>query len=126
MEKDTINRYITNFRRFIAPFAKEDVSVKAVAYPYSGGAIVVFELGINASSNTEYKSSSETMQEAMKKTNLFDTPEDATEITSSKMLWFKNYVIVIKADEESLWSDKAARKDVDNLLKSIEEARKNG
>ena len=125
MERETINRYITNFRRYIAPYTKKDVSVKAIAYPYTNGALIVFEMGFNSSSNTDYKSESESMQEAMKKTNLFDNPEQASEI-SSKVIWSRNLVVVIKCNEGSYWSEKAAKNDVDNLMKSIEETRNNG
>lgn len=120
MEKDTINKYILNFRRLLAPYIKKDVSIKAIVYPHTHGAIIVFKMDFNASNNTEFKSDSETIQEAMKKSNLFDSPDDANEI-QSKVIWTKNLIIIIKNDEEEFWTDKYANRDVNNLVKSIEE-----
>lgn len=120
MEKEVINRYITNFRRHIAPFTKKDVSVKATVYPYINGALVVFEMKLNASSNTEYKSESDNMQEAMKKSDLFDNPKEATEI-KSKIIWGRNLVVIIKCSDNELWTENAAKADVNALMESIAE-----
>lgn len=120
MEKDLINRYIINFRRFVAPYTKEDVSIKAVVYPYTNGAIIVFQLDFNSSNNTDYRSLSSSMQEAMKRTNLFDNPQDASDITSTKVIVNKNTIIVIKGDDAELWQDKSAKTDVSNIISSIE------
>lgn len=125
MEREVIGRYITNFRRFVTPFTKEGVSVKAVAYPYASGAVIVFDMNFDAISSTEYRSESGTMQEALRKTNLFDSPEDATTIENTKVVWTGNYVIVMKGENQSLWSEKASKVDVDNLIESVSKA-KNG
>lgn len=120
MEKDTINKYILNFRRSLAPYLKEDVSIKAIVYPHKYGAIIVFKMDFNASNNTEYKSDSETIQEAMRKSNLFDSPDDANDI-QSKVIWTQNLIIIIKNNEEEFWTNEYANRDVSNLVKSIEE-----
>src|SRR3712207_7959419 len=88
MERDIINRYVINFKRFIAPFTKEGVSIKTSIYPYTDGSIIVFEMDFNASGNTEYKSNSETMQEAMRKTQMFDhrSEEHTSELQSRQYL----------------------------------------
>ncbi|WP_333615551.1 hypothetical protein [Bacteroides pyogenes] len=120
MERDIINRYVINFKRFIAPFTKEGVSIKTSIYPYTDGSIIVFEMDFNASGNTEYKSNSETMQEAMRKTQMFDHPEHATSISNTKLIWKDNIVVVIKSDKTSLWDEDAALSDVNNLISSIQ------
>ena len=69
MEKDTINRYLINFRRIFSPFLKKDVSMNISAYPYANGAIMVIELDYNSSNNTIFVEDSKTMAEAMEKTH---------------------------------------------------------
>ncbi|MBR0166121.1 MAG: hypothetical protein IJQ13_04505 [Prevotella sp.] len=125
MERDVVGRYITNFRRFVTPYTKEGVSIKAIAYPYPHGAVIVFDMNFDAASSTEYRSDSVTMQEALKKTNLFDSPEEATTVKNTKVVWTDNYVIVMKGEDSDLWSEKASKSDVDNLIESISKA-KNG
>lgn len=123
MERETIGRYITNFRRFVTPYTKEGVSVRAVAYPYPHGAVIVFDMNFDAASGTEYRSDSATMQEALRKTNLFDSPEDATTVTRTRVVWTANNVIVMKGEDPALWSEKASKADVDNLIESISKAK---
>lgn len=124
MERELIGRYIANFRRFISPFTKDGVSVKATAYPYKHGGIVVFKMNFEGHSSTEFRAESESMQEAMRMTELFDKPEDATTITSTKIVWEGNTVIIIKGESQMLWDERASKTDVDNLLRSIEEKHK--
>lgn len=125
MEKDTINSYLVNFRRFISPYLKKDVSMKASAYPYDKGAIMVMEMDFNGSSNTEFKAESSDFPSAMSKTNLFDAPEDASPVNGTKIISQRNKIIVIKGDSPEIWSEKSSKNDVENLLESIKN-RNNG
>lgn len=95
------------------------------AYPYADGAVMVIELDYNSSNNTIFVEDSATMSEAMEKTNLFDSPEQASPIVSTKIIIQRNRVVIIKGDEGPLWTDKSAKNDVDNILSSLTE-RKNG
>ena len=125
MEKEIINKYLINFRRLFSPFLKKDVSMNISAYPYANGAIMVIELDYNSSNNTIFVEDSKTMAEAMEKTNLFDSPGQASPISTTKIIIQRNKLVIIKGDEESLWNDKSAKNDVDNILSSLTE-RKNG
>lgn len=125
MEKEIINRYLINFRRLFSPFLKKDVSMNISAYPYANGAIMVIELDYNSSNNTIFVEDSSTMAEAMERTNLFDSPEQASPILSTKIIIQQDKVVIIKGDDEHLWTDKSAKNDVDNILSSLTD-RKNG
>lgn len=124
MEKEIINRYLINFRRLFSPFLKKDVSMNISAFPYDDGAIMVVGLAYNSSNNTIFVEDSKTMADAMEKTNLFDSPEQASPIISTKIIIQNTKVVVIKGDDDSLWTDKAAKNDVDNILSSLIERKK--
>lgn len=125
MKKEIINSYIINFRRLFSPYTKPDVSIKITVYPYTDGAIIIMELNYNSSNNTEFKSESTSMAEAMSKTNLFDEPNEAMPIHTTKIFSQNNKIIIIKGGEEDLWTNKSAQNDIDNFLTSLKK-RKDG
>lgn len=121
MEKDIINKYSANFRIFLSPFMKNDVTMKLVAYPYDDGAIMVIELAVGKSNSTEIKSNSVTLVGAMDKTNLFEEPERPVSIKGTKIVVSNSKVVIIKSSESELWDAKAAYKDVKNIMNFITE-----
>lgn len=123
MEKEIINRYLINFRRYFTPYLKTDVSVKNSVFPYVDGAIIIMELGYNSSNNTEYRVTSRTLTEAMERTNLFDDPASASPIFETKIVTIKNRIIIMKNDNMTFWSEKAAHTDVNNLMASLKDSR---
>ena len=125
MNKDAINLYIANFRKFFAPYMKNDVTMKVMSYPYDDGALMVMELAIGKSNSTEFKSNSITLRDAMVKSGIFEDPENATSVDSTKILVSKSRFVVIKPFIPNLWDAKAAMKDVDNLMDFITD-KKNG
>ena len=125
MEKETINSYLINFRRFFSPYLKKDVSVKNTVFPYSNGAIIIMELDINSSNNTEFMAQSTSLVDAMTKTNLFDNPTEVTPLSETKIITQNNRIIIIKNDNNDLWNEKSALNDVSNFMSSLN-GRKNG
>ncbi len=117
MTKDTINSYIINFRRFITPFLKPDVSIRFISYPFDNGVVMVGEFGINGNNNTDTRAESKTLNEAIAKTNLFDRPNDLQPINNTKII-IGNGKIVIKGENASC-SEKEANEDVNKFLSSM-------
>lgn len=118
MDKEIINSYIINVRRFIAPFLKPNVSIRFIVYPFSGGAVIVGEFGLNANNNTEFKSESPTINDAIAKTNLFDKPNDLQPIQNTKIILGNGTIVIIKGECAS-WSEKDAEEDVRRILSSM-------
>lgn len=118
MDKEIINSYIINVRRFIAPFLKPNVSIKFVVYPFTDGAVMVGDFGLNANNNTEFKSESLTINEAIAKTNLFDKPSDLQPIQNTKIILGNGKMVIIKGEDAS-WSEKDAEDDVRKILSSM-------
>lgn len=121
MEKDVINKYIANFRTFLSPYMKNDVTMKTVAYPYDDGAILVIELALGKSNATEFKSSSVTLVGAMAKTGLFEEPESSVSISGTKIVVSRSKVVIIKSSEPHLWKAKASFDDVSKIMDFIAE-----
>lgn len=116
MEKDVINKYIANFRIFLSPYMKNDVTMKVVAYPYSDGAILVIELAVGKSNSTEIKANSVTLVGAMAKTNLFEEPEKPISISGSKIVVSNSKIVIIKSSEKKHWTAKSAFDDVSKIM----------
>ena len=125
MEKDIINKYIANFRTFLSPYMKNDVTMKTTAYPYDGGAILVIELALGKSNATEFKSNSVTLVGAMAKTGLFEEPESSVSINGTKLVVSSSKVVIIKSSEKHLWKPRAAFDDVSKIMDFIAD-KKNG
>ena len=104
---------------------KNDVTMKVVSYPYDDGALMVMELAIGKSNATEFKANSKTLKDAMTKSGIFEDPENATSVDSTKILVSKSRFAVIKPSSLNLWTAKAAMKDVENLMNFITD-KKNG
>lgn len=118
MNKETINSYIINLRRFIAPFLKPNVSIRFIIYPFANGAVMVGDFDLNGNNNTEYKAESPNMNEAIAKTNLFDAPEQLQEINDTKIIIGNGKIVVIKGADAS-WTEKNAETDVKKILDSM-------
>lgn len=116
MEKDIINKYIANFRIFLSPYMKNDVTMKVVAYPYNDGAILVIELAVGKSNSTEIKANSMTLVGAMAKTNLFEEPERPVSISGSKIVVSNSKIVIIKSSEKKHWTVKSAFDDVSKIM----------
>lgn len=116
MEKDIINKYIANFRIFLSPYMKNDVTMKVVAYPYDEGAIVVVELAVGKSSSTEIKSNSVTLVGAMSKSGLFEEPERPVYIRGTKIVVSNSKIVIIKSSEKKQWTPKTAFDDVSKIM----------
>lgn len=116
MGKDIINKYTANFRIFLSPYMKNDVTMKVVAYPYDDGAILVIELAEGKSNSTEIKANSVTLVGAMAKTNLFEEPEKPVSISGSKIIVSNSRIVIIKSSEKKHWTAKSAFDDVSKIM----------
>lgn len=121
MEKDIINKYISNFRTFLSPYMKGDVVMKSVIYPYDDGAIMVVELSVGGSSFVKFESNSVTLIGAMSKSNLFEEPDRPVSIIGTKIVVSNSKIVIIKSSNDKMWSAKAAFDDVNNIMNFISE-----
>lgn len=119
MEKHIIKKYIENFRRFVYPHLKDNVSMEAVAYPAKDGCLMLFEFNVLGNNNTDIRSKSETIQEAMQRSNMFDKPKDVPSIQGTKMVITQNHLIILKGIKDSNWSYETAKNEVDKFINAL-------
>lgn len=124
MERALINNYLSNFRRLVSPFLKQDVSLKSVVYPFKKGALIVVEFNYDGNGNTDYRSQSENIQEALRRSNLFEDPENASDIDGTKLFIQKNKLIALKGESDSNWDAVSAKSDVTSFINAIDNQKK--
>lgn len=118
-DRSIINGYIANFRRILSNFLKQGVGMQSVIYPFSDGAIIVVALGYNLSSKDEYRSISQSINEALEKTNIFDKSNEITSALGTNIVINRNKVILIKDNDQKQWDNDAASHDVSKIIASI-------
>lgn len=122
MEKQDIQKYINNFRRLFSSYLKPNVGMQTTVYPFDKGAIIVVELNINSLNKDELRASSINIQEALKKTNLFENEkkEDIHNFVGTNILLVKNKVVFIKDNSLSEWTLSKVEKDIEKIVKPSE------
>lgn len=120
MKRVYIESYISDFRRFISPFLKDAVSLGVIAYPAKDGCLMLFEFNKGNDSSTDIRSESENIQEAMRRSNLFDKPQKASSIQGTKMVITPTLLVVLKGVSESNWSSSSAKSDVVKFVNALE------
>ena len=119
MDKQVILQYTNNFRRLFTPVLKPNVGMQIVSYPYDGGVLFVIELGFNIHSKDDFRSSANSLSEAMSRTNLFEAVPLDMVIPGTSILLINNKVVVIKNDDGSQWGVEAVNNDISRILEVI-------
>lgn len=125
MDRALINSYLINFRKFLSPYIKKDVSMKSVVYPYPNGAVILSTLSINESNNTEYSSDCASINDALARTNMIADSENATDVKETKIFIHKNSILLIKGDNANNWSAERSYKDANNIVNYLD-GKRNG
>ena len=80
---------------------------------------MVFQFNVDGLGNTEIRSVSETIQEAMKRSDLFDEPEKLSAIDGTKSVVTSKLLVILKGKREDNWNVRAARHDVNGFIKVV-------
>lgn len=123
-DKKVIN-YLNNFRRLFSPMLRSGVGLLFTIYPYNGGCVVVGEVGVGLQTKDEYRSVSPTLQEAMRRTNLFKGEENPGNVPGTSVILSKNYIIIIKNNDDEQWTEDVAVKDVRVVVDAVMDKRRN-
>lgn len=119
IEKITLNQYLNNFRRLFSRFLKSDVGIQITSYPFNEGVVIVVELGFNIQTKEETRALSKDLQEAMRRTNLFEGNDMPKEIPGTTIILSKNKIVILKNCDENQWSENAVKTDINNIITSI-------
>lgn len=124
MERTLINNYLSNFRRLVSPFLKQDVSLKSIVYPFKEGALIIVEFNYEGNGNNDFRSESADIQEALRRSNLFEDPENAKEVEGTKLFIQKNKLIALKGSKDSNWNATSAKSDVTGFIDALSNQKK--
>jgi hypothetical protein len=123
----TIQKYINNFRRFIAPNLKSGIGIACKVIPVkSDGAILEFSLGSDVLNDDKYMDIEESVNAALKKIQqrMFGGNLDGIRFAGTNISMEPNRIILIKGDDTvSEWNEKSAEKDVKRILTPLPERR---
>ena len=113
------NRYLNDFRRLFSRFLKSGVGIQITSYPFNVGVVVVVELGFGIPTKEESRTESKDLKEALMRTNLFEGNDVPQEISATKIVLFKNKVVILKSDDENQWNENAVKTDIDKIITSL-------
>ena len=118
--KQTIQEYINNFRRRLAPYMRPGIGLACTVFPAnSQGAILEFKIGPGISNTDEFRPESETVNEALTEIGqqAFGGNLSGFKFSGTNIIMEVNRIILIKGeDDPSQWNDSAADADVKRIL----------
>lgn len=123
MDRQDIQNYINNFRRYLSGFLKSDVGLQTTVYPYGEGCVIVCELGINLLSKDEIRTQSKDIAEALKRTTIFEQEkgEHTQSFLGTNIILTKNKIVLIKDDNDKEWTEDKAQQDISKILSPSKE-----
>lgn len=120
--RSTIQRYINDFRRHLAPFLRPGIGLACNALPSDGpGAILEFTIGPGIANGDVFHPSSESVNKALSKVpqRAFGGNLDGFRFSGINVIMEDNRIVFIKGEDgEEHWNDRAAAEDVKRLLPS--------
>ena len=81
-------------------------------------------MGVGLQTKDEYRSVSPTLQEAMRRTNLFKGEENPGNVPGTSVILSKNYIIIIKNNDAEQWTEDVAVKDVRVVVDAVMDKRR--
>ncbi len=118
--KQTIQEYINNFRRRLAPYMRPGIGLACTVFPAnSQGAILEFKIGPGISNTDEFRPESETVNEALTgiEQRAFGGNLSGFKFGGTNVIMEDNRIILVKGeDDPSQWNDSAADADVKRIL----------
>jgi hypothetical protein len=119
-DRQTLQNYINNFRRHVAPFLRQGVGLTCSVYPAeTGGAILEFTIGPTVANDDVFKPAERTVNDALAKINqkAFGGNLSGFRFGGTNVVMEDNRIIMIKGEESvENWNDSAALKDVKRIL----------
>ena len=119
-DMNKIQKYINNYRRRITKFLKPGIGISCnTIMAKKGGAIVEFTVGQNIKNSDTY-TSVETLSKGLEtiNQNAFGGNLEGFNFMGTNTILEPNRMIFIKDSSESEWSDQAAQRDIQNVLRS--------
>jgi hypothetical protein len=128
-KRETLQLYINDFRRHLAPFLRPSVGLRCAVYPANGaGAVIEFTIGPGVSNEDHFSPPSLSINDALSlvKQRAFGGNLRGFHFGGTNVVMEENRIILIKGEESpSHWDNRAARNDVQKILhRPVEGVRK--
>ena len=119
-DQKTLQRYVNDFRRHLAPLLRPSIGVSCVVYPARGiGALIEFTIGPEIANEDMFRPVVDTVNDAlsMVKQNAFGGELKGFIFRGTNVIGEGNRVILLKGeDAPEFWDDKAALEDVKRIF----------
>lgn len=119
MERQIIQDYINNFRRYFARYLKPSIGLSVNIYPTKkDGTILEFSIGTHERNEDDYKEEFEALNEAFSniKQSSFGGDLSSFAFLGTNIIMEDNRIILIKDSSKTEWNDKAAKRDVEKIV----------
>lgn len=127
-DKKTIQEYVNNFRRHLAPHLKPGIGLSCKIFPAKAeGAVFEFAIGPSISNEDLFEESKNTVNSILE-----DVPQRmiggniaAIKFGGTNISMEPNRIVLIKGeDDPDLWNDQGAKNDVERIIGTQARARK--
>jgi hypothetical protein len=116
----TLQKYINNFRRHLAPYLRPGVGLACNVFPAEAtGAILEFTIGSDIANGDVFQPAAKTVNQALSelRQNAFGGNLDGFRFSGTNVIMEDKRIILIKGDDYAeFWNDNAAAEDVKKLL----------
>lgn len=118
MNKEKIQLYLNNFRRFLSPYLRTDINFKTIVYPANDGAIIELKFQITSPVKDEFRKNEASVTDSLKRIDqhAFGGNLAGFKFSGTNMIMEQGRVIIIKDNDDKQWSLEQIRKDVDKLI----------
>lgn len=121
IDRSTIQAYINNFRRRLAPFLKPGIGLICFVHPAErNGAILEFQIGPGIENDDNYSPVSPTLGRALSgiQQRAFGGNLEGFTFAGTNVILEADRIILIKDASGSEWDDAAAERDVRSVLRN--------
>ena len=119
-DQKTIQTYINNFRRNVAPFLGPGIRLSCEVHPaFQDGAILQFLIGPDVSNVDQYFEPTDTVNSALRNVpqRMVGGDPNAIRFSGTSISMKANRIILIKGEDSlDLWDDKGAQADVRHIV----------
>lgn len=118
--RETIDKYVKNFKRYLSRFLKPEIGVRSTIHPSTeSGAVLEFSLGENVRDEVVYTPSSESVSASFDQLDQqFIANPSSVQFSGTSTVLEPNRIILIKGEDDlDEWNDKAAQRDAKKVSK---------
>ena len=128
MDKENIQNYLNNLRRFLSPYLQPNIAFQTNVYPFNEGAIIVIVFGYNMPNQDKFIMDSASFVEARNKVNLLELNGFGEQVHfgGTNIFMNANRIVLVKDFENKEWTEEKVKEDVLKFLTPSKISKTNG